>query len=141
MKPATIFLSKIWTFAFLSSILFKHFLSPHNWSNPIKLYLVWFILLLPAFVAFVKFGTAILINSENDKKLNYKKELFKLALFISVNIWMINFFLFTLIGNLWNNHFHTIPFLLAMLISIYFFNINNEKHPYNEQILDEEIIE
>ena len=136
MNPNEIFLSKIWAFAFLSSVLFKHFLSPHNWNNPFKLYLLWFILLSPAFIAFIKFGSAILINSKIDKKLNYKNELFKLALFISVNIWMINFFLFTLLGNLWDNHFHTIPFLSTMILGIYFFKIKKE---FYENILDADL--
>ncbi|MFK7775306.1 MAG: hypothetical protein AB8F94_24415 [Saprospiraceae bacterium] len=138
MKSSTFFLSKILACAFLTSVLFKHFLSPHNWNNPFILYLLWFILLLPAFIAFIKFGSAILINTEIDKELNYKNELFKLALFITVNIWMINFFLFTLLGNLWDNHFHTIPFLSALTLGIYFFKKNNNQELPNEDILDDD---
>lgn len=138
MKPATNFLSKIWVFAFLSSILFKYF-SPEGLNHPFKMFLLWLIFLLPTLFAFIKYGTAILINSEMDKILNYRKELFKLALFIFVNIWIINFFIFTLLGNLNNYHFYTVPFLSAMIIGIYFFQIENEQEFQSESILDDDL--
>ncbi len=140
MKPTTIFLSKIWAFAFISSIIFKC-VSPDNinHTNTIKLILKWFIFLLPSLFAFIKFGNAIFTNSAIDKNLDYKKELFKLALFISTIIWMIDFFIFTLMRNVSENHFYTIPFFFALIFGIYFFNKKEEKSFIDEQILDDNI--
>lgn len=126
MKPATIFLSKIWAVALLSSIFFKYF-SVEDLNHSIRLFFIWFIFLLYSLFAFIKYGTAILINSKIDKKLNYKKELFKLAIVISVFLWLANFFFFTWLGNLGKYHFYTIPFFLAMIFGIYFFNIRSEQ--------------
>ena len=139
MKPNTIFLSKTWVLAYISSVIFKC-CTPDN-SNQIDniiLILKWLIFLLPTLFAFVKFGNAILINSAIDKNLNYKQELFQLALFISTIIWLINFFIFTLWMNVHRNHFYTIPFLSVMIIGIYFFKLENDKY-YDDQILDEDI--
>ncbi len=139
MKPNTIFLSKIWALAYISSIIFKCCVPDNsNQIDNIKLIFKWLVFLLPTLFAFVKFGNAILINSAIDKNLNYKKELFQLALFISTTIWLINFFIFTLMMNVQKNHFFTIPFLSVMIIGIYFFKLDNDKY-YNDQILDDDL--
>jgi hypothetical protein len=71
------------------------------------------------------------------RNISYKKELFQLALFISTIIWLINFFIFTLMMNVQRNHFYTIPFLSVMIIGIYFFKLEDDKY-YDDQILDDD---
>lgn len=142
MNLKLIFLSKIWAFALLVSISFSvllDYIECNNFHFPSRLLIFSCIFLLPIFLMFLQFGDSILINSEIDITINYKKELLKLAIFISVIIWLVNFFFFSLMGNLSNNHFYTLPFFLAMVFGIYFFKIKNVHHTYDENVLDENL--
>ena len=139
MKSNTIFLCKIWIFALLSStfLIFISEFSSKNFKSTINQLFIGCTFLLPFLFLFIRFGSAILINSKIDTELNHKKELFKLAIFISVNIWLVNYFFFTFFGNLEKNHFFSLPFFLAMIFGIYFFKIRKEQEFFDENILDE----